>query len=150
MFPLQNTKTVNVIKQGSIATNASATGVIDTLGFDEVAIDVWLDSAASTSNVIGTCKVQECDTSNGTFTDIVALTGGTATSTSVGFVLPTAVSTNVGQVYRLNVDCRGKKRWLKPIVTPPNAALIIGLTATLGKAEVASVGRSAMGSVADG
>lgn len=150
MFPLQNTKTINVLKQASTATNGSATGLIDTLGFDEVAVDVFLDTAASTSNVLTTMKLQECDTSNGVFSDIVALTGATATSTSAGFVLPTIADTSVAEIYRLNVSMRGRKRWVKPIVTPETAALIIGLTAVLSKAEDSTVARSGQDFVASG
>lgn len=146
MFPLQNTKSVNVLKQASFTTSQSATGVIDTLGFDEVAVDIWLDTAASTSNVLTVLKLSECDTSNGSYSDIDALTGGT------GFTIPTAANTSIAEIYRLNVDCRGKKRWLKPTVTAGNAALIMGVTATLGRAEVASEARSGTGQgmVADG
>jgi len=144
MFPLQNTKTVNVVAQAQIATNGSATGLVDTLGFDEVAVDVFLDSAASTSNNPVTLKLQECDTSNGTYADITGLVG----DATDGFTVPAADTANA-QIVRMNVDVRARKRYLKLIATPGTAAQIIGATAVLGKAEQSSTGRAAMAAVVD-
>ena len=87
----------------------------------------------STSNKLTVCKLEECDTSNGTFTAIVALTGGTATSTSVGFVIPAAHAT-LQQKYMMNVDLRGRKRWLKLSLSPVTTQ-ILGAIAVLDRGE---------------
>lgn len=144
MFPLQNTKTVNVVAQTSTATNATTTGLVDTLGFDSVAVDSFLDSAAATSSNPATLKLQECDTSNGTFADITGLVG----DATDGFTIPAADTANA-QIVRMNVDMRGRKRYLKWLCTPGGATQIVGATAVLGKAEDSSVARAAMAAVAD-
>jgi hypothetical protein len=144
MFPLQNTATKNVIKQTSTATNATASGLVDTLGFEEVAIDAFLDSAAATSSNPSVLKVEHCDTSNGTFADITGLVGD-ATN---GFVIPNADTANP-QIVRMNIDMRARKRWLKVSITPAGAAQIVGATAVLGKAEDSTIARASMAKVVD-
>ena len=144
MFPLQNTKTVNVLAQASVATDATATGVIDALGFDEVAVDVFLDSAGSTTSNPAVLALAECDTSNGTFTNITGLVG----DATDGFTIP-AVSGSLATMVRLNVDMRSRHRWLKLSITPGGASQVVGATAVLGKAEDSTEARSGMAAVAD-
>jgi hypothetical protein len=144
MFPLQNTATKNVIAQASTATNATASGVVDTLGFDEVAIDAFLDSAAATSSNPSVLKVQHCDTSDGTFNDITGLVG----DATDGFAVPAADTANP-QIVRLNVDKRSRRRWLKVLITPAGAAQVVGATAVCGKAGDSTIARAAMAAVAD-
>jgi len=144
MFPLQNTKTVNIVAQAQFTTSQSATGLIDTLGFDEVAVDVFLDSAGATSSNPATLKLQECDTSNGSFANITGLVG----DATDGFTIPLA-DTAAAQIVRMNCDTRHRKRYLKLIATPDGAAQIIGATAVLGKAGDSTVARAAQAAVAD-
>ena len=144
MFPLQNTYTASVYKQTSTATNASATAVLDTLGYDHVSFDVWLDSAAATGSNPATLKLQDSDTSNGTFVDITGLVG----DATDGFTVPNADTANP-QIARLNCDMRHRKRWLKFTVTPTVAAQIVGATAVLSKAGDSTVARAAQAVVAD-
>jgi hypothetical protein len=144
MFPLQNTATKNVIAQASTATNATASGVVDTLGFDEVAIDAFLDSAAATSSNPSVLKVQHCDTSDGTFNDITGLVG----DATDGFTVP-AADTADPQIVRMNVDKRSRRRWLKVLITPAGAAQVVGATAVCGKAGDSTIARAAMAAVAD-
>lgn len=144
MFPLQNTATRNIIKQASTATTATATGLLDTLGFDSAAIDCFLDSAAATSSNPATLSVQECDTSDGTFADITGLVGD-ATN---GFTIVNA-DTASPQIVRMNVDCRARKRYLKVLITPAGAAQIVGATGVLGEAATSTTARAAMAQVVD-
>lgn len=129
MFPLQNAGAVAVIAPASTATNATASGVIDTLGYEEVKVCVLLDSAASTSNNPVTLSLTESDDAT-TYAAITKFTGDGVG----GFVIPNADTTNP-QVVEMNVDCRARKRYLKVLVTPGTAAQIVGATAVVGKAK---------------
>ena len=131
MFPLQACEGVAVIKPQSVATTATVTGNIDTLGYDEVKVCVLLDSSASTSNNPATLKLSESDDTVVTnFADITGLEG----DATDGFTIP-AVSASLPTVVDLNVDCRARKRYLKLTLTTGGATMIVGATAALGKAE---------------
>jgi hypothetical protein len=129
MFPLQNAGSVAVIKPASVATNATSTGVIDTLGYEEVKVCILLDSAASTSNNPVVLSLTESDDAT-TYAAIAAFTG----DATDGFTIPNADTANP-QVVELNVDCRARKRYLKVNVTPGTAAQLVGAVAVLGKAK---------------
>jgi hypothetical protein len=133
MFPLQNAGSVAVIAPASTATNATASGVIDTMGYEEVKVCVLLDSAASTSNNPVTLSLTESDDAT-TYVAIAAFTG----DATDGFTIPNADSVNP-QVVELNVDARARKRYLKVTVTPGTAAQIVGAVAVLGKAKDSTV-----------
>jgi hypothetical protein len=133
MFPLQNAGSVAVIAPASTATNATASGVIDTMGYEEVKVCVLLDSAASTSNNPVTLSLTESDDAT-TYVAIAAFTG----DATDGFTIPNADTVNA-QVVELNVDARARKRYLKVTVTPGTAAQIVGAVAVLGKAKDSTV-----------
>ena len=127
MFPLQNAGSVAVIAPASTATNATASGTIDTLGYDEVKVCVLLDSAAATSSNPSVLKLDESDDLT-TYADITGFEG----DATDGFTVPAADTANP-QVVELNVDCRARKRYLRVQVTPAGAAQIVGAVAVLGK-----------------
>jgi len=131
MFPLQNTGAVAVIAPASTATNATASGNVDTLGYDEVKVCVLLDSAAATSSNPSVLKLSESDDT--VVTNFADITGFVGDATD-GFTVP-AADTDDPQVVELNVDARARKRYLKVSVTPAGAAQIVGAVAVLGKAE---------------
>ena len=92
-----NNKAQCVIPIATVATNATAKMSFSKVGnsgesFDYANILVHVGTSATTSAVMSTLKLSESDTvtSVTSMTDIVAFTGGTATSTSAGFVIPTA------------------------------------------------------------
>lgn len=131
MFPLQNAKGVAVIKPQSVATTATATGTIDTLGYESVKVSVLLDSAASTTSNPVTLKLSESDDTEATnFSDITGFEG----DATDGFTIP-AVSATLPTVVTLDVDSRARKRYLKVTLTPGGAAQLVGATAVLGKAK---------------
>lgn len=144
MMPLQNTKTVVVIKPQSLASSATATGIIDTLGFNEVAINALLDSAAAVTDNPAVLSVAEGDTSTA-FTNVTGLVG----DATDGFTIPNADTANP-QVVRMNLDLRKRKRYLKVSVTPSTAgAQGVAIEATLGKAEDSTVAHDAMAETVD-
>ena len=131
MFPLQITKSVAVIKPQSVASNATATGTIDRLGYEEVKVNVLLDSAASTTSNPSVLKMSESDDTEATnFADITGFVG----DATDGFTIP-AVSATLPTSVSLAVDCRARKRYLKLTLTPGGAAQLVGATAELGKAK---------------
>jgi hypothetical protein len=136
MMPLQNTATIVVIKPTSLATTATATGNVDTLGVEEVAINVQLDSvAAPTSNPV-VLKVSEADdTETTSFANITELVGDTA------FTIPLADGSDPQNI-RFNIDCRARKRYLKVSLTPAGTTQLIAVSATLGKAKDSTVVRA--------
>jgi len=145
MMPLQNTATIVAIKPQSVTSGATASGVIDRLGFEECAVDVILDSQASTTSNPSVLKLQQADTTDATnFADITGFVGD-ATN---GFVIPPAGA--AATIVRLNVDCRSRKRYLRLLVSPDGAAQLLSAVATLGKAKTSTVARSAMSAVVDG
>jgi hypothetical protein len=145
MMPLQNTATLVAIKPQSVTSGATATGVIDRLGFEEAAVDVILDSQASTTSNPSVLKLQQADTTDATnFADITGFVGD-ATN---GFVIPPAGA--AATIVRLNVDCRSRKRYLRVVVSPDGATQLLSAVATLGKAKTSTVARAAMSGVVDG
>ena len=131
MFPLQLTNSVSVIVPQSVATTATETGNIDTLGYEECKVAVHLDTAASTASNPTTLKLSESDdTVVSNFADITGLVG----DATDGFTIP-AVSASLGTVVSLAVDCRARKRYLKLTLTPGGATQLVSATAELGKAK---------------
>lgn len=144
MIPLQNAATVNVFKQTSIASNVTtASGVIDTLGFDEVGVDFWNDSVAAATNKPTAMWVCECDTSNGVF---VAITGAIGDATD-GFTIG-ACSASLPTIHRVNVGVKQRKRYLGAGITPGVATTIVGITAVLSRAIDSTVAAAKMGTFA--
>jgi hypothetical protein len=144
MMPLQNTATKVVIAPLSVATNATATGVLDTLGFEEAAIDITMDTAADTTNNPTVLKLSEGDDTNAS-TDVTAFVGDGVG----GFTIP-AVSESDPTVVRFNLDLRKRERYLKVTLTAGGAATIMGVNAILGKAKDSSVARAGMGLIVEG
>lgn len=144
MMPLQNTATKVVIAGVSVSAAATVTGVVDTLGFDECAIDVELDSQAATSNNPTTMKLSESDDLT-TYADIAAFTGDATDGFAISAISSTAVN-----VTRMNVDLRARKRYLKVTVAPLGTTGVISVRATLGKAGDSTIARAAMQQVVDG
>ena len=87
MFPLQHAGSVAVIAPASTATNATASGNIDTLGYDEVKVQVLLDSAGATSSNPSVLKLSESDDT--VVTNFANITGFVGDATD-GFTIPAA------------------------------------------------------------
>ena len=118
----------------SVASSATFTHEIDTLGYKFATVDViFRPYTASNVSLASVLKVGESDTaSQGTAaTNITGLVGGTdftiaATGASTG--------ANVGGIARFNVDLRGRKRYLTVVVSPSTTVAIIS-AARLSKGE---------------
>lgn len=125
----QNDKDVIVITQQSVATSATATGQVDTLGFNYATFRVLYNSSAAVSNKPAVIKIGEGDTSTA-HSDITELVGGG----TGGFTIPNA-NTASPQVYRFDLNLNGsRKRYLKASLTPAGAANIAAVVCTLSRA----------------
>ena len=145
MMPLQNTATLVAIKPQSVTSGATASGFVDTLGYDEAAVDVVLDSQASTTSNPSVLKLMQSDITDATgFANVTGFVG----DATDGFVIPPAGT--AATVVRLNVDMRARKRYLRVDVSPDGATQLLGAVVTLGKAGNSTVARAEMSKVVDG
>jgi hypothetical protein len=118
----------------SVATNATQSLSFDTSGHDFGVFDVLVGTNATTSAVFTTLKFTESDTTSSPTSQsaIVSLTGGTATSTSVGFVLPTTTIAGGGVAAEFQLDLRKRKKYVGLQITPAQA-LVVGVVGRLTK-----------------
>ena len=96
--------------------------VIDTTGADFLQFDLILGThSPTTGNWFQTIKWSESDSSTDytSMTDIVALTGGTATSSTVGFVIPYYGSASKGTVLEFNIDLRKRQKYMALVINGP-------------------------------
>ncbi len=115
------------------ATNATQTLSFATPGYGRAIVDILVGTHATNGAAIGTLKFSESDTvtSPSSMTDIAALTGGTATSTSVGFVIPGASALGAGAVLEFQIDLRKRKKYLGLSITPGTTTMNIGVITRL-------------------
>lgn len=144
MMQLQDTATKIVITPQDFASaGATVTGWVDTLGYDECAIDVIQDSQAASSTNLVALTIGEGETTTA-FTAITALTGDGID----GFTIP-ATQTTPG-VTRINIDCRARKRYLSVDLEGGDDASEIVVVATLGRAGDSTIARAQMAGVVNG
>lgn len=127
-----------VMPYATTATNATQSMVFDTKGFDHCNLFVAMGTHATGKAALSTLKITESDTSTviSSQSAIVALTGGTATSSSVGFKIPTAVYMGPGAGVEFSIDLRTRKRYLGLQLTPGDAtAKAAWAVARLSRAE---------------
>ena len=125
MNPMQDN---GVVAMGHRLTAAGTGGVLsfDTKGYDYANVYILgYNASAASSGCVSSVILSESDTvtSATSQTDIVAFTGGTVTSATVGFVIG-GDTTNTGQtgVIELNVDLKKRKRYLGLQVTADQGA----------------------------
>jgi len=116
---------------------------IDTLGYAYVSVDVCQEAFANagyTSQAAFTVlKLEESD-NNSSYSNVTAFVGGG----TGGFTIPTPSSTSADVVVRMDVDVRGKKRYLKITATPYTTGTVYTV-ARLGKGTDGPVSASAKG-----
>lgn len=107
MIPIQKTKVVQAIAPGAIVDNASWTfNEIDTLGYDY--LTVYFNIGA-TDIAIAALQLTESDTSGSGHANITGATFST---------LPSATDDN--EVWAIELDLRGRKRYIDATVTAGN------------------------------
>ena len=140
MNHLESTKTVASVSDADTATNATASHTIDTLGYDYASIDVIFEASTATADDVANALFLSQSDDNTTFANITEFVGGG----TGGFTIPASSVTGAANIVRMNVDMRGKKRYLKVNATPAFATRVVSV-ARLGKAEVGPVSASEVG-----
>ena len=120
-----------------VCSNASTHQMhFDTRGFNWLTVDVMFGSSHTSHAKPTVLKIGELDTTVvSSFADIVKFTGGTAESTSAGFVIPEVdQNTGTGGVVEFQISLLGRKRFLMLNLTtgadtyPQNHAVLARLS----------------------
>jgi hypothetical protein len=124
MNHLEATKS-DVRVTASVASNATHSHEIDTIGHEYLSVDVCYGAfSAATSSYATVLKLQESDTAGSGQTDITGMTVTAAAGATTG---------KNGAVARLNLDLRAKKRYITVVTTPGNTVPVV-TAARLSKA----------------
>lgn len=143
MTPAQNSKYQIVIAPAAIVDAASfTTNAIDTAGFDYLQVVVTL---GATDIALTELKLQTSDT-DGSYGDLTGAVFGT--STGIGgsaSTLPSA--TDDPNIYVIEVDLRGKKRWFDLVATmgDGSAGGFLAAVAILSKGEISPTSAAGRG-----
>jgi len=139
-----NYKILTIVCQSATAAETTVSGYVDTLGYDYLCLNCNHVVSAAASPLTS-LRVREDDTVPTAFTDmsaIVRLCGAAATSTSAGFVIPTANSV-VNNVEQFNIDLRGRKRYIGVDLVPTVSGIVnvnaLLLRGHVGKDQAVSV-----------
>jgi hypothetical protein len=139
---LEATKSVVGMTENLTAAQTH-TLVIDRLGYEYVSLDVcqeaWTNAEYTSQAAFTVLKLEESD-NNSSYSNVTAFVGGG----SGGFTIPTPAGTSADVVVRMDVDCRGKKRYLKVTATPYTTGTVYTV-ARLGKGNDGPVTASAKG-----
>jgi hypothetical protein len=129
-------KTIPMFEGITMTSAGTVFGSVDTKGFDFCTISLAAGTGNAASTAVTTLRVCESDTAPTAYTGGTAVTqfvGAAAVSTSAGFVLP-ALSTTTDNVYQMNIDLKGRKRYLGINFAPENQTVGVGCIAILSKA----------------
>jgi len=115
----------------------------DRSGFDYCVIDIFNGTNVTTTQMWSTIIVSESDTitSATSMTDIVALSGSTATSTTYGFAIPTLDASAIGSLITLQFDLKARKKYIGLTLTASNdgASAHVGAIAKLSRGKVSPI-----------
>ena len=115
------TKQVIAINQASTTNAATASGNIDTLGFDYLDLDVITTTSNNTTNNPSVLKLSESDDTVVTnFSDVSGFVGDT------DFTIPASVTSGNWGV-KMKVDLRTRKRYVKVSVSPLTTQVITAI-----------------------
>jgi hypothetical protein len=113
MVPNQETKVTDLLPPAAAVNNASfAPSSLDCKDWDYASVHLLL---GATDIALTALKLQESD-DNATWTDVVGTRFGTDTDMAGNAsTLPSATDDN--HVFVFDVDCRSRKRYLKPVIS---------------------------------
>ena len=142
---IPQSKTIPVFEGLTLASDATVWGVIDTLGYNYLTVDIAAGTGNGAQTSVTAIQLSEDDTLSTAYADgdpLTATVGAAAASTSAGYILP-ALSSNVANNYRFNLDLRGRKRYINVHFAPSENTVGIGCQATLSRAsDGATIGTS--------
>jgi len=135
---VSDTKQVIAINQASTTNAATATGNIDTLGWDYVTIDVITTTSNNVTNNPSVLKISEADTTDATnFSDVTGTRGDT------DWTIPNSVTSGNWGI-KFNIDCKARKRYLKVTVSPVTTQTITAI-ANLSKGDEGAIDATSSG-----
>lgn len=129
MIPVAATRSVVSGKNSVYTSSETNTLTLDTLGYDFASIDVIYGSQVSTSSVAQTLTLRQGDASNAVTETVTGFTGTLAPAAYAGQTVTTTMT-----VSRIEVDLRGKKRYLA-IATSPSTSNTVVIAARLARGE---------------
>lgn len=137
MISAQNISRPIMIGATSTTNGATAAGYVDRLGYDYCTINVFMTTSDATSDKPATLRILESDltTTPSAATNYATITGFVS---GTDYTIPSAISsaTSITQPFAtFNVDCRGRKRYLRVEVSPVTTQ-IISAHAELSRSEV--------------
>ena len=131
MIHAQNEREDIVILDGAVTDGATATGFVDTLGYDYCTISVCASTSDDTTNIFTTLKIAEGQTTSA-YTTVGVFDGEDTTD---GFTINPLADTSVPQVIaKMGIDLTKRERYLKLSVSPQTTQAICAL-ARLGYAD---------------
>ncbi|HUS98215.1 MAG TPA: hypothetical protein VMX97_15920, partial [Hyphomicrobiaceae bacterium] len=107
------------IFSASFTAAATASGNVDTLGYDFAVVDLIESASNAATNNCSVLKISESDDAT-TFVDVSGLVGDT------DFTIPASVTTGVQSVVQMRIDLRGRKRYLKLSASPVTTQVLTG------------------------
>jgi len=114
MIPAQDAKWVNALTDHEKDNDSFTAVAIDTSDFDYAELAALVQGIPADMTAL---KVQECDTSGGTYADVTGAVFGTSTAKSGSTsTLPTGASDD-DTIRLIQIDLRGRKRYLKVVAT---------------------------------
>ena len=116
MLSNQDVKTI-CSSPATVTNGGTGTFIVDTRGFAAAQFVIAPSAGTGATNIPTVLKLEEGDTT-ATFANLTGYVGGT--NSAGGFTIPSNIATaaTAVQPYVLNVDLRGKKRFLKLSVSP--------------------------------
>ena len=124
----------------STTSGATATSdAIDTLGYDELQVQVLATTSNAATNNFSVMKLQTCDTSGGTYANLSGYVGDTDFTIADAYTAATSAKPSI-----LNVDLRGKARYFKCILSPTTTQTLT-VSYSLGRPCATPVSASASG-----
>jgi hypothetical protein len=113
---LEGTKSATKIT-ASVATNATHSHEIDTLGFEYLSVDVAISPFATvTASYANVLKLQQSDTAGSGQADVSGMAAVIGAGSTTG--------ANVGAVARFNLDLKGVRRYVTVVCTPGGTAAV--------------------------
>ena len=128
----QANKVVNsVVPESITSASGTVTNTVDCSGWDYCQIYVIFGAIGATATAL---KIQEAD-DNSTWSDVVGTRVGTDTDMA-GAATSLPGGSQANGVYRFDIDCRNRKRYLQPIVTAGAGATLVSAVAVLSRGAI--------------
>ena len=128
----------------SVASSATHSLEIDTIGFEHASIDVafspFTAAAATAATAATVIRLAQSDVAGSGQTNISGFVGGTDFTVAAG----STTGASVGYSHRFDVDLRGKKRYLTVYATPVSTVGVVTV-ARLSKGEAGPTSASDKG-----